>query len=113
VHQELADGIQNGLLIKVQTALVEGALMTTVIRDSKPTSEETCVAALKQEPAPRAIEETAMPECSRENTPRELCLQAIVKAGLSTSLPEHEKKSCAWALQLQKDVARLLGMHVL
>jgi hypothetical protein len=34
-RQELADGIQNGLLIKVRTALVEEALIKAVNREDK------------------------------------------------------------------------------
>jgi hypothetical protein len=88
--------------------------MTTVIRDSKSASEETYVAALEQKPTPLAIKETAMPgHISRQYTLGELCHQAILKSLLSTSLPKHDKKSCAWDLQLQKDVAGLLSLYEL
>jgi hypothetical protein len=100
-RQELADGIQIGLLIKVRTALVEEALVTTVIRNKEPASKETCVARIKQSPVPSTITKATKPgPISREYTLGELCLQAIVKAGLNTGLPECEKKSCTWDLQL-------------
>ncbi len=66
-RQELSDGIQNGVLKNVRTSLVEEALMTTVIRDNKPASEDTRVLKLKQKPMPLAIEEIATPE----HVPRE------------------------------------------
>ncbi len=54
-RQELADGIQNGLLIKVRTALVEEALMTTVIRDGEPMDEGKRIMVPEHEPKPSAL----------------------------------------------------------
>ncbi len=109
-RQELVDSIQNGLLIKVRTALVEEALMTTVIRDSEPVDEGKRIMIPEHEPKPPVPE---IEHAAREHTPGELCLQAIIKAGLSMSLPEYEKNSCAWDLQLRRDVAGLLSLHEL
>jgi hypothetical protein len=50
------DGIQNGLLIKVRTALIEEALMTTVIRDGEPMDEEKHIMIPEHEPEPPAPE---------------------------------------------------------
>ncbi len=109
-RQELVDGIQNGLLIKVRTALVEEALMTTVIRDGEPMDEGKRVMIPEHEPEPPAPE---VEYAAKEHTPGELCLQAIIKAGLGTSLPEYEKNTCAWDKQLRRDVAGLLCLHQL
>jgi len=72
--QELADGIQNGLLIKVRTALVEEALMTTVIRDGEPMDEGKSIMIPEHEPKPSAPE---VENAAEAPTPGELCLQAI------------------------------------
>jgi hypothetical protein len=109
-RQELVDGIQNGLLIKVRTALVEEALMTTVIRDGEPMDEGKHIMIPEHAPEPPVPE---VEYSARECTPGELCLQAIIKAGLSTSLLEYEKNTCAWDLQLRRDVAGLLSLHQL
>jgi len=61
-RQELADGIQNGLLIKVRTALVEEALLTTVIRDGEPMEDGKCIMVSEHEHKPSAPE----PEKSAE-----------------------------------------------
>ncbi|MFN9983137.1 MAG: hypothetical protein ACK53Y_24635, partial [bacterium] len=58
----MADGIQNGLLIKVRTALVEEALMTTVIRDGEPMEDGKCIMVSEHEHKPPAPE----PEKSAE-----------------------------------------------
>jgi hypothetical protein len=109
-RQELVDGIQNGLLIKVRTALVEEALMTTVIRDGEPMDEGKRIMIPEHEPQPPVPE---VEHAAKERTPGELCLQAIIKAGLSSSLPGYDKNSCAWDLQLRRDVAGLLSLHEL
>jgi hypothetical protein len=109
-RQELVDGIQNGLLIKVRTFLVEEALMTTVIRDGEPMDEGKRIMIPEHEPEPPAPE---VEYAAREHTPGELCLQAIIKAGLSTSLPRYEKNTCAWDLQLRRDMAGLLSLYQL
>ncbi len=108
--QELAGGIQNSLLIKVRTALVEEALMTTVIRDSEPMDEGKRIMVPEHEAEPPAPE---VEYAGRAHTPGELCLQAIIKAGQSTGLPEYEKNTCAWDLQLKMEVAGLLSLHQL
>jgi hypothetical protein len=107
-RQELADGIQNGLLIKVRTALVEEALMTTVIRDGEPMEEGKRIMIPEHEPKPSAPE---VENAAEAHMPGELCLQAMIKAG--QSLPEYEKSTCAWDLQLRRDVAGLLSLHQL
>jgi hypothetical protein len=104
----LADGIQNGLLIKVRPALVEEALMTTVIRGGEPMDEGKRIMIPEHEPKPSAPE---VDNAAGAHTPGELCLQAIIKAG--QSLPEYEKSTCAWDLQLRRDVAGLLSLHQL
>ncbi len=109
-RQKLVDGIQNGLLIKVRTALVEEALMTTVIRDGELMDEGKRIMIPEHEPEPPVPE---VEYAARERTPGELCLQAIIKAVLSTSLPEYEKNTCAWDLQLRRDGTGLLNLHQL
>ncbi len=104
--QELADGIQNGLLIKVRTALVEEALMTTVIRDGEPMDEGKSIMIPEHEPKPSAPEAENAAEAP---TPGELCLQAIIRAG--QGLPGYEKSTCAWDVQLRRNVAELLSLH--
>ncbi len=84
--------------------------MTTVIRDGEPMDEEKRIMIPEDEPEPPALE---VEYAAREHTPGELCLQAIIKAGLNTSLPEYEKNTCAWDLQLRRDVAGLLSLHQL
>ena len=106
-RQELADGIQNGLLIKVRTALVEEALMTTVIRDGEPMDEGKSIMIPEHEPKPSAPEAENAAEAP---TPGELCLQAIIRAG---QRPGYEKSTCAWDVQLRRNVAELLSLHQL
>jgi len=84
--QELADGIQNGLLIKVRTALVEEALMTTVIRDGEPMDEGKSIMIPEHEPKPSAPE---VENAAEAPTPGELCLQAIIRAGQRRRSPAH------------------------
>ncbi len=107
-RQELADGIQNGLLIKVCTALVEEALMTTVIRDGEPMEDGKCIMIPEHEPRPSAPE---IEKAAEAHPPGRLDLQAIIKA--SQGLPGYEKSTCTWDMQLRRDVAELLSLHQL
>ncbi|MFN9899682.1 MAG: hypothetical protein ACK55Z_13020, partial [bacterium] len=111
-RQELADGIQNGLLIKVRTALVEEALMTTVIRDGEPMEDGKCIMVSEHErkpPAPEPEKSAEVEKAAEAHSPGGLDLQAIIKAG--QGLPGYEKSTCAWDLQLRRDVAELLSLH--
>jgi hypothetical protein len=82
--------------------------MTTVIRDGEPMDEGKRIMIPEHEPKLSAPE---VEYAARGHTPGELCLQAIIKAG--QSLPEYEKNTCAWDLQLRRDVAGLLSLHQL
>ncbi len=82
----------------------------TVIRDGEPMDEGNRIMVPEHEPEPPAPE---VEYAVRAHTPWELCLQAIIKAGQSTGLPEYEKNTCAWDLQLRRDVAGLLSLHQL
>ncbi|MFN9907063.1 MAG: hypothetical protein ACK56F_13245, partial [bacterium] len=84
-RQELADGIQNGLLIKVRTALVEEALMTTVIRDGEPMEDGKCIMVSEHEhkpPAPEPEKSAEVEKAAEAHPPGGLDLQAIIQAGL-------------------------------
>ncbi len=106
--EELADGIQNGLLIKVRTALVEEALMTTVIRDGEPMEDGKCIMVSEHEPRPSAPE---VEKAAEAHLPGGLDLQAIIEAG--QGLPGYEKSTCAWDMQLRRNVVELLSLHQL
>ena len=73
-RQELADGIQNGLLMKVRAGVVEEALMTTVIRDGEPMVEGKSIMIPEHEPKPSAPE---LENAAEAHTPGELCLQRL------------------------------------
>jgi hypothetical protein len=79
-----------------------------VIRDGEPMDEGKLIMIPEHEPKPSVLE---VENAAGAHTPGELCLQAIIKAG--QSLPEYEKSTCAWDLQLRRDVAGLLSLHQL
>ncbi len=61
---------------------------------------------------PRDFSKSAEVEKAVEaHPPGELDLQAIVQAGLG--LPGYEKSTCAWDVQLRRNVAELLSLHQL
>ncbi len=79
-----------------------------MIRDGEPMEEGKRIMIPKHEPKPSAPE---VENATEAHTPGELCLQAMIKA--DQSLPEYEKSTCAWDLQLRRDVAGLLSLHQL
>ena len=80
--------------------------MTTVIRDGEPLEDGKGIMISEHEPRPSAPE---VENAAEAHPPGRLDLQAIIKAG--QDLPGYEKSTCAWDLQLRRDVAELLSLH--
>jgi hypothetical protein len=82
--------------------------MTTVIRDGEPMEDGKCIMIPEHEPRPSAPE---VENAAEARPPGGMDLQAIIKAG--QGLPGYEKSTCAWDLELRRDVAELLSLHQL
>ncbi len=88
--------------------------MTTVIRDSEPMEDGKYIMVSEHEhkpPFPEPEKSAEVEKAAEAHPPGGLDLQAIVQAGLG--LPGYEKSTCAWDVQLRRNVAELLSLHQL